>query len=69
MPQAWIPPRGELEKKVVFSPCCGNETATPYDRAYRILFRKRSLSAGEEGGVHLVSLSALSRLHIANMKR
>ena len=60
MPQAWIPPRGELEKKVVFSPCCGNETTTSYDRAYRILFRKRFLSAGEAGGVHLVSLSALA---------
>ena len=34
MPQAWIPPRGELEKKVIFSPCCGDETTTYYDRAY-----------------------------------
>ena len=36
MPQAWIPPRGELGKKVVFSPCCGDETTTYYDRAQKI---------------------------------
>ena len=34
MPQAWIPPMEELEKKVVFSPCRGDETTTYYDRAF-----------------------------------
>ena len=34
MPRAWIPPRGGLEKKVVFSPCCGDETTTYYDRTF-----------------------------------
>ena len=32
-PQLWIQPRGKLEKKAVFSPCCGDETTTRYDRA------------------------------------
>ena len=26
--------QGELEKKVVVSPCCGDETTTYYDRAF-----------------------------------
>lgn len=33
MPWLWIPPMGKLEKKVVFSPCCGDEATTYYDRA------------------------------------
>ena len=28
MSQPWSPPRGKLEKKAVFSPCCGDETTT-----------------------------------------
>ena len=34
MPQSRSPPRGELEKKAACSPCCGDETATYYDRAF-----------------------------------
>ena len=34
MSQAWIPPRGELEKKVVVSPCRGDETTTSYDKGF-----------------------------------
>ena len=30
MPYPWIPPRGKLEKKAVFSPCVGDETTTNY---------------------------------------
>ena len=30
---ATVPPRGKLEKKAVFSPCCGDETTTRHDRA------------------------------------
>ena len=47
MPQAWIPPRGELEKKVVFSPCRGDETTTYHDRAFvkSIPLRPRGIPA------------------------
>ena len=30
---ARVPPRGKLEKRVVFSPYCGDETTPYYDRA------------------------------------
>ena len=30
MPQPWIPPKGKLEKKLYFSPYCGDETTTYY---------------------------------------
>jgi hypothetical protein len=33
MPYPWIPPRGKQEKKAVFSPHCGDETTTYYNRA------------------------------------
>ena len=33
MPWLWIPPRGNLEKKAAFSPCCGDEATIYYDRA------------------------------------
>ena len=33
MPWLWIPPRGNLEKKAAFSPCCGDEVTIYYDRA------------------------------------
>ena len=38
MPQPWIPPRGKLEKKLYFSPHCGDETTTYYNRAIRFYF-------------------------------
>ena len=34
----WIPPRGKPEKKAVFSPYCGDETTTNYNRAKRKAF-------------------------------
>ena len=49
MPRAWIPPRGGLEKKVVFSPCCGDETTTYYDGAYE---NTVSFSSFSVGGLH-----------------
>ena len=33
MPYPWLPPRGKPEKKAVFSPHCGDETTTYYNRA------------------------------------
>ena len=33
MPWSWIPPRGKPDKKAVFSPHCGDETTTNYNRA------------------------------------
>jgi len=33
MPWLWIPPRGNLEKKFVFSQCCKGEATIYYDRA------------------------------------
>ena len=36
MPWPWFPPRGKPEKKAVFSPHCGDETTTYYNRAVEI---------------------------------
>ena len=33
MPYPWLPPRGKPDKKAVFSPHCGDETTTYYNRA------------------------------------
>ena len=45
-PQLWIQPRGKLEKKAVFSACCGDETTTHHDRAksYSSLQKEHSLA-------------------------
>ena len=34
----WIPPRGKPEKKAVFSPHCGDETTTNYNRAFFYIY-------------------------------
>ena len=34
MPWPWIPPRGKLEKRLSFSPYCGDETTTCSNRAF-----------------------------------
>ena len=34
MPWPWLPPRGKPEKRAVFSPHCGDETTTSYNRAF-----------------------------------
>ena len=34
MPWLWIPPRGKLERKDVFSSCYGDEATTYYDRDF-----------------------------------
>ena len=36
MPWPWFPPKGKPEKKAVFSPHCGDETTTYYNRAVEI---------------------------------
>ena len=54
MPEPWIPPRGKLEKKAIFSKHCGDETTTYSNRAFLFLlslslslslhiFRRRAL--------------------------
>ena len=40
MPQPGIPPRGKLEKKAVFSPCCGDGTTSYSDRAFGIIAQR-----------------------------
>ena len=40
MPEPWLPPRGKLKKKAVFSPHCGDETARNYNRAFSIRCRR-----------------------------
>ena len=71
MPQAWIPPRGELEKKVVSSPCCGNETTTSYDRAFS--FRGGEHGAETVNGHFLLAethpADAVQKRHIRNTLR
>ena len=47
MPWPWIPPRGEPEKKAVFSPHYGDETATNYSRANEKLLKGRGEKRGE----------------------
>ena len=44
MIQAWSPSAKKLDKKAVFSPCCGDEATTGYDRANKNV---RSMSFGE----------------------
>ena len=48
IPQPENPSTGNLEKKSLFSPYCGDKTATFYDRAF--LFKKRLQGwKGEKG--------------------
>ena len=49
MPQLWLPPKGNLEKKAVFSPRYGDETATyltepSLSLARQVVFRHACLS-------------------------
>ena len=45
MPYPWLPPRGKPEKKAVFSPYCGDETTTNYNRAF---FKGKKYEGREE---------------------
>jgi len=44
MIQAWSPSAKKLDKKAVFSSCCGDKATTYYDRANKNV---RSMSLGE----------------------